>query len=269
MIRRLRDDTTARLRRHRELGHAVLLASASLEAVPRPARCDCSGSTGSSARGSSATRADASRDGSSAANCRGPEKARRVREWLAEAGLEDAELWAYGDSPGDAELLAPPIIRFASTGLIAGARPWVGCGRRVGRLTALAARAGADQRPRRRRARPRVGPARDDAARAARRPAETLATVQPTRPRALRPRRDRRAARSGPRPRSRSSTPSRTTPASSQSRDETGRRRAASPPTLRGGDDEALVRGRGGLGGGPRQRRLRGLPARGSTARSS
>ena len=42
----------------------------------------------------------------SGANCRGPEKARRVREWLAGAGLDGAELWAYGDSPGDAELLA-------------------------------------------------------------------------------------------------------------------------------------------------------------------
>ena len=39
-------------------------------------------------------------------NCRGPEKARRVREWLAGHDLTGAELWAYGDSPGDAELLA-------------------------------------------------------------------------------------------------------------------------------------------------------------------
>ena len=44
-------------------------------------------------------------DGSSGANCRGPER-RGASEWLADAGLEDAELWAYGDSPGDAELLA-------------------------------------------------------------------------------------------------------------------------------------------------------------------
>jgi phosphoserine phosphatase len=40
------------------------------------------------------------------ANCRGPEKARRVRAWISDAGLEGAVLWAYGDSPGDAELLA-------------------------------------------------------------------------------------------------------------------------------------------------------------------
>ena len=40
------------------------------------------------------------------ANCRGPEKARRLRAWLEAEGLADAEVWAYGDSEGDAELLA-------------------------------------------------------------------------------------------------------------------------------------------------------------------
>ena len=40
------------------------------------------------------------------ANCRGPEKARRVEEWLGQAELEGAELWAYGDSASDDELLA-------------------------------------------------------------------------------------------------------------------------------------------------------------------
>jgi len=29
-----------------------------------------------------------------------------VEEWLAANGLADAELWAYGDSPSDRELLA-------------------------------------------------------------------------------------------------------------------------------------------------------------------
>ena len=40
------------------------------------------------------------------ANCRGAEKARRVRDWLLENDLADAELWAYGDSSGDNALLA-------------------------------------------------------------------------------------------------------------------------------------------------------------------
>ena len=38
-------------------------------------------------------------------NCRGPEKVVRLRTWLAAEGLDDAELWAYGDSKGDTELL--------------------------------------------------------------------------------------------------------------------------------------------------------------------
>jgi phosphatidylglycerophosphatase C len=36
-------------------------------------------------------------------NVRGPEKVRRLRDWL---GTEPAEVWAYGDSSGDRELLA-------------------------------------------------------------------------------------------------------------------------------------------------------------------
>ena len=39
-------------------------------------------------------------------NCRGAEKARRVEAWLSERRLADVELWAYGDSAGDDELLA-------------------------------------------------------------------------------------------------------------------------------------------------------------------
>ena len=36
-------------------------------------------------------------------NCRGAEKARRLRAYLHS---DDVELWAYGDSAGDTELLA-------------------------------------------------------------------------------------------------------------------------------------------------------------------
>ena len=101
----LRDDTTARLRRHRELGHTVVLASASLDAYLVP----LGGLLGVDAV--VCTELERRGDGRLTGrlvgrNCRGPEKARRVREWLYGAGLADAELWAYGDSPGDAELLA-------------------------------------------------------------------------------------------------------------------------------------------------------------------
>ena len=42
------------------------------------------------------------------ANCRGPQKVVRLRAWLdARYGDDiDVELWAYGDSSGDEELLA-------------------------------------------------------------------------------------------------------------------------------------------------------------------
>jgi phosphatidylglycerophosphatase C len=102
---RLRDDTTARLYRHRELGHTVILASASLEPYVTPLgellgvddvvctrlEHDAGGRLTGRLRG---------------ANCRGPEKARRVEEWLRQAELEVAELWAYGDSASDDEFLA-------------------------------------------------------------------------------------------------------------------------------------------------------------------
>jgi phosphatidylglycerophosphatase C len=105
VARRLREDTTARLRRHRELGHTVVLASASLEPylVPLGDALEVDAVI--------STRLEQDADGRltgrlEGANCRGPEKARRVREWLSSARLDGAELWAYGDSPGDAELLA-------------------------------------------------------------------------------------------------------------------------------------------------------------------
>ncbi|MBV8950968.1 MAG: haloacid dehalogenase-like hydrolase, partial [Actinobacteria bacterium] len=42
-------------------------------------------------------------------NCRGIEKVNRLRAWLGPHGSEDEPecfIWAYGDSSGDAELLA-------------------------------------------------------------------------------------------------------------------------------------------------------------------
>jgi phosphatidylglycerophosphatase C len=38
-------------------------------------------------------------------NCRAAEKRRRFEEWLDEQRWVDAEIWAYGDSAGDRELL--------------------------------------------------------------------------------------------------------------------------------------------------------------------
>jgi phosphatidylglycerophosphatase C len=102
---RLREDTTARLRRHRELGHTVVLASASLDAYLEPL---------GALLGTDeivCTRLERGTEGLltgrlEGANCRGPEKARRVRALLEGRGLENAEVWAYGDSPDDDALLA-------------------------------------------------------------------------------------------------------------------------------------------------------------------
>ena len=101
----LRPDTVSRLRRHRELGHRVVLVSASLEQylVPFGQSLGVDGVV--------CTRLERNEQGLltgrlDGANCRGPEKARRLERWLADNGLADATLWAYGDSAGDDELLA-------------------------------------------------------------------------------------------------------------------------------------------------------------------
>ena len=102
---RLRDDTAARLRRHRELGHTVVLASASLDPYLVPLGRLLS------ADGAVCTMLERGVDGRltgrlAGPNCRGAEKARRVRALLDERGLAEAEVWAYGDSDGDEPLLA-------------------------------------------------------------------------------------------------------------------------------------------------------------------
>jgi phosphatidylglycerophosphatase C len=98
----LRPDTSARLAWHRANGHRIVLVSASFLAYLGPM---------GEHLGVDAvlcTTFEVSADGSLTGrlvggNCRGPEKVRRLREWLAG---ESVELWAYGDSNGDRELLA-------------------------------------------------------------------------------------------------------------------------------------------------------------------
>lgn len=101
----LRPDTVTRLERHLELGHTVVLASASFAAYLDPL------GEALAVDAVVCTRLEVDDAGLltgrlDGANCRGPEKARRVRSWLEAAGLREAELWAYGDSNGDRELLA-------------------------------------------------------------------------------------------------------------------------------------------------------------------
>jgi phosphatidylglycerophosphatase C len=104
---RLRPDTTARLRWHLSQGHRVLFVSASYDSYLLPVAQHVG------AEAVLSTRLEIGADGRCSggligANCRGPEKARRLHEWLKDQGMDRASVtvWAYGDSKGDRELLA-------------------------------------------------------------------------------------------------------------------------------------------------------------------
>jgi phosphatidylglycerophosphatase C len=104
---RMRHDTLARLEWHREQGHPVVLVSASFEVYLEPLAAHLG------ADAALGTRVEVGLDGVctgalSGSNCRGAEKVRRLHAWLDEhhGGRSAVELWAYGDSAGDRELLA-------------------------------------------------------------------------------------------------------------------------------------------------------------------
>ncbi|MCU1501942.1 MAG: hypothetical protein JWM12_1296 [Ilumatobacteraceae bacterium] len=100
----LRADSIGRLRWHQRSGHTVVLVSASLGPYLRP--------LGELLGVDGVLCTDVAHDGVrygrrlDGPNCRGAEKARRLAAWLADRELAPADLWAYGDSAGDAELLA-------------------------------------------------------------------------------------------------------------------------------------------------------------------
>ena len=103
---RLRPSMAERLAWHRDCGHRLALVSASLDVYLRPLG-DRLGF-----HGILATSLEVGNDGRltgrlNGANVRRAEKAARLRLWL-EQELDGAryELWAYGDSAGDRELLA-------------------------------------------------------------------------------------------------------------------------------------------------------------------
>lgn len=102
----LRPDTTGRLAWHRDAGHRVVIVSASYEQYVRIVG-DHLG-----VDAVLATRLEVQSERCTGRllgpNCRGPEKVARLRAWLSDEGLglDDVSLWAYGDSPGDRELLA-------------------------------------------------------------------------------------------------------------------------------------------------------------------
>lgn len=106
LLPRLRADGLERVAWHRHHGHKVVLVSASLEVYLRPL-AEQLGLDGVEAV--KLTVIEGLLTGEmTGPNCRGPEKVVRLDRWLGQAGLErsDIELWAYGDSAGDTELLA-------------------------------------------------------------------------------------------------------------------------------------------------------------------
>jgi phosphatidylglycerophosphatase C len=102
----LRADTVERLAWHVGQGHRVVIVSASYEQYVRVVgeRLGVSGVVATRLEVGSDGRCTGRLDGR---NCRAAEKLRRLDIWLAEQGLARAEveLWAYGDTSGDRELL--------------------------------------------------------------------------------------------------------------------------------------------------------------------
>jgi phosphatidylglycerophosphatase C len=99
---RLRSEMVARMQWHAREGHEIAIVSASLDLyLDRTAELLGVGTLLCSRLELDAGgRATGKLIGG---NCRGPEKLRRIREQFGDDGYE---LWAYGDSAGDTEMLA-------------------------------------------------------------------------------------------------------------------------------------------------------------------
>ncbi|MBV1892639.1 MAG: HAD-IB family hydrolase [Ilumatobacteraceae bacterium] len=104
---RLRPEIVEHLDQHLANGDAVVLVSASLETYldPLARLLAVNDVLATKLAADSAGLLTGEIDGP---NCRGPEKVRRLHAWLDEhhGGRDNVHLTAYGDSPGDRELLA-------------------------------------------------------------------------------------------------------------------------------------------------------------------
>ena len=104
----LRPEMVARLRWHQQERHAVVIVSASLGAYLRPLADDLGLDAALAVE--LVTGADGCLTGGVVGelNTRGPEKVARLQAWAAErfGPATTFELWAYGDSAGDEDLLA-------------------------------------------------------------------------------------------------------------------------------------------------------------------
>jgi phosphatidylglycerophosphatase C len=103
----LRPDVVERIGWHRGCGHDVVLVSASFGVYVRPlgASLDATDIVATELVVDAGGRCTGELLGG---NCRGAAKVRRLHCWLDEhrGGRAAVEVWAYGDSPGDRDLLA-------------------------------------------------------------------------------------------------------------------------------------------------------------------
>jgi phosphatidylglycerophosphatase C len=108
LLAALRPGSVERLDWHRRRSHAIVIVSASLGAYLRPLaeRLELDGALAVELVADAGGRLTGEVVGG--LNNRGPEKVARLKAWVdARFGTgTDVELWAYGDSSGDAELLA-------------------------------------------------------------------------------------------------------------------------------------------------------------------
>jgi len=134
--RHARADVRRRLEWHRDRGHRLLIVSASLECYLAPVAEELGVDAVVATR--LAVGADGRLTGGyDGANCRGPEKIARVRQWMEQdpptAASDGPEvLWAYGNSAGDRQLLAG-----ADVGVDVGRLGRLGALRRFRRLSEL------------------------------------------------------------------------------------------------------------------------------------
>ncbi|KIE51182.1 MAG: hypothetical protein MB53_03385 [marine actinobacterium MedAcidi-G2A] len=96
-----RDDVLALLSWHRKAGHELVLVTASLGCYARPAATKLGFDHVIAVE--LASESGLLSGEISGNNIRGPEKARRLRQWI---GPTDVEIWAYGNSSGDKEMLS-------------------------------------------------------------------------------------------------------------------------------------------------------------------
>ncbi len=108
--KRFREETLAHVITHRARKHELVMVSASLVYYLRPVAAEL-GFTHvigvELAMGSDGTASPAM--GLIGANVRGPEKERRLKAWIDQTASgpdETVEMWAYGNSSGDDQLLA-------------------------------------------------------------------------------------------------------------------------------------------------------------------